>query len=97
MATMNANERRAHMEKAIDDGGSVLFEGRLITSKAGLPSMADLAKTPQERDAALVENSRRQMALKEEEERLRKASGKGTEIPDGGGKSVAVGSQPAGK
>lgn len=90
MRTMNAEERRAHMEQAIDDGGSVLYNGQVIMSKAGLPSMAELARTPQERGDALAENARRQEALREEEARLRKAEEKGTAIPDGGGKASAA-------
>jgi hypothetical protein len=96
MATMNAEERRAHMEKAIDDGGSVLYNGQVIMSKAALPSKAELAETPQEVDAALVDNSRRQQALKEEEARLRQSS-KGTSLPDGSGKSAVIGTHPVSK
>ena len=79
MATekMTAEERRAYMEQAIDEGGSVLHQGRVITSKADLPSKGDLATNEKERDAALSELDQRRAQLNEEEARIRSAdSGK---------------------
>jgi len=77
MATreMSADERRAYMESAIDAGGSVLHEGRIIRTKAALPTLGDLAKTEQEQGQALADIERRRQALNDEEVRVRALSG----------------------
>ncbi|MGI8655473.1 MAG: hypothetical protein ACR2LC_09665 [Pyrinomonadaceae bacterium] len=43
---------REQMIAALDEGGSVLHQGKLITRREDLPSAADLAQTSAERKAA---------------------------------------------
>jgi hypothetical protein len=68
---MKAEERRRWHEQAIAEGGSVMHGGRVITRKEALPSVGELASTPEERLSALADLDARRRALDLEEERLR--------------------------
>jgi hypothetical protein len=73
MGTMNAEERRAWHEQAIDDGGSVFHAGQIIQSKGALPSKGDMATTEQERYEALADLENERQALNDKEARIRSA------------------------
>lgn len=68
---MNADEKLANMRQAIEAGGSALYEGRVITDVADLPSKSDLAVTQGEREAAMLDIAARRKALEAEEQKLR--------------------------
>ena len=71
---MTAQERRAHMENAIREGGVVLYDGRTIGSLVLLPSLAELAETAEEVDQALLDLEARKRQLALDEQRLRSMS-----------------------
>lgn len=80
--TMNADQKLAHMADAIDSGGSAFYGGRVISSKADLPSKAELAVTEGERQAAQADIQSRRKALDAEEARLRISSESDVLLPD---------------
>lgn len=80
--TMNADQKLEHMAAAIDAGGSALYGGRVISSKADLPSKAELAVTEDERKVALFDIQARRKALDAEEARLRISGESDVLLPD---------------
>lgn len=79
---MTAQERLDHMKLAIAEGGSAMQEGRVIMSVAELPSLAELASTPEEREQASLSIAERRALLDDEEALLSTqaaAAGKSTD------------------
>jgi hypothetical protein len=84
---------RAQMERAIREGGSVLYGGRVISRAEQLPSEAELAQGDPDAEAEAQANLQAQMAaLQAQMERLQASStgpvagsaGKAAKAGDGG-------------
>jgi hypothetical protein len=95
ISKMNADEKLTNMEKAIDDGGSALYEGRVITNKSDLPSKSELAVTEDERETARSDIQARRKALDAEENRLRISEQSDVLLPDERSKVTAPSPPPA--
>lgn len=68
----NAEQRRAHLERAIQQGGSIMTARGAITRE--VPSTSQLARTAEDRDAARAEIERKRRELDEQERALAGAS-----------------------
>lgn len=95
--TMNAAEKLAYMQAAIDASGSVLYKGRIISNKADLPSKSELAVTDDERNAAVIDIQARRKALDAEEARLRISAESDALLPDERTKTAPAPAPPPSK
>ena len=89
---------REQMERAIDEGGSVLYQGRILTSKEQLPSEAELAKGDANREEAARRELQAQIArLSAELSLLQPAAPEAAPAPaPASAPAAALESQPAG-